>query len=72
MKIATRKQKTEIETKTIRVVIPAPYHVRAKLHAESRVLGENRDPAFKMVPDFRRDDVWTPPYQVPLVKHGAG
>jgi len=27
---------------------------------ESRVPGENRDPVFEMVPDFRRDDVWTP------------
>src|SRR4030042_7192041 len=31
---------------------------------ESRVPGENRDPVFDMVPDFRRDDVWMPPYQV--------
>ncbi|MDP2971980.1 MAG: hypothetical protein Q8P64_22635, partial [Deltaproteobacteria bacterium] len=31
---------------------------------ESRVPGENRDPVFEMVPDFRRDDVWMPPYQV--------
>jgi len=27
---------------------------------ESRVPGENRDPVFEMVPDFRRDDVWIP------------
>ncbi len=27
---------------------------------ESRVPGENRDPVFEVVPDFRRDDVWTP------------
>ena len=27
---------------------------------ESRVPGENRDPVFEMVPDFRRNDVWTP------------
>jgi hypothetical protein len=27
---------------------------------ESRVPGENRDPIFEMVPDFRRDDVWMP------------
>jgi hypothetical protein len=27
---------------------------------ESRVPGENRDPVFEMVPDFRRDDVWMP------------
>jgi len=27
---------------------------------ESRVPGENRDPVFEMVPDFRRDDAWTP------------
>jgi len=27
---------------------------------ESRVPGENRDPVFDMVPDFRRDDVWMP------------
>jgi hypothetical protein len=25
-----------------------------------RVPGENRDPVFEMVPDFRRDDVWMP------------
>ena len=24
--------------------------------------GENRDPVFEMVPDFRRDDVWTPAF----------
>src|SRR4030042_2328731 len=27
---------------------------------ESRVPGENRDPVFEMVPDFRRDNVWMP------------
>jgi len=27
---------------------------------ESRVPGENRDPVYEMVPDFRRDDVWMP------------
>jgi len=27
---------------------------------ESRVPGENRDPVFEMVPEFSRDDVWTP------------
>jgi len=37
---------------------------RDKLQPESRVPGENRDPVFEMVPDFRRDDVWMPPYQV--------
>jgi len=31
---------------------------------ESRVPGENRDLVFEMVPDFRRDDVWMPPYPV--------
>ena len=31
---------------------------------KSRVPGGNRDPVFEMVPDFRRDDVWMPPYQV--------
>jgi len=40
---------------------------------ESRVPGENRDPVFEMVPDFRRDDVWMPPYQstgqAPQVRH---
>jgi hypothetical protein len=30
------------------------------LDAESRVPGENRDPVFGMVPDFRRGDVWIP------------
>ena len=29
---------------------------------ESRIPGENRDPVFKMVPGFRRDDVWTPAF----------
>ena len=29
---------------------------------ESRVPGENRDPVFGMVPDFREDDVWTPAF----------
>jgi hypothetical protein len=24
--------------------------------------GENRDPVLEMVPDFRRDDVWTPAF----------
>jgi hypothetical protein len=24
--------------------------------------GENRDPVLGMVPDFRRDDVWTPAF----------
>ena len=37
---------------------------RGKLQPESRVPGENRDPALEMVPDFRRDDVWMPPYQL--------
>ncbi len=37
---------------------------RDKLQPESRVPGENRDPVFEMVPYFRRDDVWMPPYQV--------
>jgi len=27
---------------------------------ESRAPGENRDPVFGMVPDFRRDNVWIP------------
>jgi hypothetical protein len=49
------------------IVIPAPYpvvgsnrQVPGKLQPESRVPGENRDPVFEMVPDFRRDDVWMP------------
>ena len=29
---------------------------------EFRVPGENRDPVFEMIPDFRRDDVWTPAF----------
>jgi hypothetical protein len=29
---------------------------------ESRVPGENRDPVLGMVPNFRRDDVWTPAF----------
>jgi len=40
-------------------VIPAPYQVRGKLQPESSP-GENRDPVLDMVPDFRRDDAWTP------------
>ena len=43
-----------------KVVIPAPCQVQDKLQPESRVPGENPDPAFEMVPDFRRDDVWMP------------
>jgi hypothetical protein len=35
---------------------------RDKLQPESRVSGENRDPVSKMVPDFRRDDAWTPAF----------
>jgi hypothetical protein len=27
---------------------------------ESRIPGGNREPIFELVPDFRRDDVWTP------------
>jgi hypothetical protein len=27
---------------------------------ESRVPGENRDPAFEIIPYFRRDGLWTP------------
>jgi hypothetical protein len=42
------------------IVIPAPCRVRDKLQPESRVPGENRDPGFEMVPDFRRNDAWTP------------
>jgi hypothetical protein len=44
----------------IKGVIPAPYQVRGKLQPESRVPGENRDPVFEMVPDFRRDGLWMP------------
>ena len=29
---------------------------------ESRIPGINRGPAFEMVPDFRRDGVWTPAF----------
>ena len=29
---------------------------------ESRVSCENRNPVFKMVPCFRRDEVWTPAF----------
>ncbi len=36
---------------------------RDKLQPESRIPGENRDPVLDMVPDFRRDDFWMPPYQ---------
>ncbi len=32
------------------------------LDTESRVPGENREPVFEMVPDFRRDDVWIPAF----------
>ena len=52
-------------------VIPAPYpdaglrggslrQKRGKLQPESRIPGGNREPVFKMVPDFRRDWDWTP------------
>ncbi len=37
---------------------------------ESRVSGENRDPVFEMVPDFRRDDVWTPAGVYPVAERG--
>ena len=29
---------------------------------KSRVPGENRDPVFDVVLDFRRDDAWTPAF----------
>ena len=56
----------------MRVVIPAPYHVRGKLHRESRVPDENRDLRYKMVSGFRRNDVWIPPCQARgrLIKSG--
>ena len=41
-------------------VIPANPGSSPGQAPESRVPGENRDPVFEMVPDFRRDDVWTP------------
>jgi len=37
---------------------------------ESRIPGENRDPVFEMVPDLRRDDVWTPAGVYPVVERG--
>jgi hypothetical protein len=40
------------------------------LDAESRVPGENRDPVFGMVPDFRRDDVWIPAGVYPVLDTG--
>jgi hypothetical protein len=44
----------------IEFVIPAKAGSGPGQAPESRVPGENRDPVFEMVPDFRRDDVWTP------------
>jgi hypothetical protein len=41
-------------------VIPANPGSSPGQAPESRVPGENRDPVFEMVPDFRRDEVWTP------------
>ena len=45
---------------SIEFVIPANPGSSPGQAPESRVPGENRDPVFEMVPDFRRDDVWTP------------
>jgi hypothetical protein len=53
------RRRDEFEASSL-FVIPAPYQVRGKLQPESSVSGENRDPVFEMVPDFRRDDIWMP------------
>jgi len=45
---------------SIEFVIPANPGSGPGQAPESRVPGENRDPIFGMVPDFPRDDVWTP------------
>ena len=47
---------------SIEYVIPANPGSGPGQAPESRVPGENRDPAFDMVPDFRRDDVRTPAF----------
>jgi hypothetical protein len=39
---------------------------------ESRVPGENRDPVFEMVPDFRRDDVCPPAPATELIGGSLG
>jgi len=41
-------------------IIPANPRSGPGQAPESRLPGENRDPVFERVPDFRRDDVWTP------------
>jgi hypothetical protein len=47
---------------SIEFVIPANPGSSPGQAPESRVPGENRDPVYEMVPDFRRDDVWTPAF----------
>ena len=47
---------------SIGFVIPANPGSGPGQAPESRVPGENRDPVLEMVPDFRRDDVWTPAF----------
>jgi len=37
-----------------------PDFYRDKLQPESRVSGGNRNPVYKLVPDFHRDDAWMP------------
>jgi len=44
--------------------LPSQSELSFRRKPESRVPDENRDPVFEMIPDFRRDDVWMPPYQV--------
>jgi len=53
---------------SIEFVIPANPGSSPGQAPESRVPGENRDPVYEMVPDFRRDDVWTP---APGLKHAG-
>jgi len=47
---------------SVEFVIPANPGSGPGRAPESRLPGENRDPVFEMVPDFRRDDVWTPAF----------
>jgi hypothetical protein len=41
-----------------------PGFLRDKLQPKSRAPSENRDSIFEMVPDYRRNDDWMPPYHV--------
>jgi hypothetical protein len=49
---------------SIKFVIPAKAGIQGP--------GENRDPAFEMVPDFRRGDVWTPVPTPDIIRGSPG